>query len=102
MDYVVIAIGLLSGLLFHLWLFIRISRWMDRDQAMSLAGNNPTRYRWILCQLQEAKRRNIPRAALFRWLAERERVMVQRCPHQAAAGSFVFNPQRSFREPDAP
>lgn len=41
MDYFIIFITTAAGLYFHGWLYVRIKRWMDRDLALSLAGNDP-------------------------------------------------------------
>lgn len=76
MDYVIVAISILSGLAFHLWLFVRLRRWMDRDLALSLAGNNPDKRGWMLQQLQEAQRCKIPHTELPKWLADREKAFV--------------------------
>lgn len=72
MDYFIVAVTTLSGLLFHVWLFMRLRRWMERDQALALAGNDPDRRRWMLEQLQEARRCKIRHADMPHWLAERE------------------------------
>ena len=39
MDYFIVAITSVAGLYFHWWLYVRIKRWMDRDLALSLAGD---------------------------------------------------------------
>lgn len=40
MDYFIIAATTVAGLYFHWWLYVRIKRWMDRDLALSLAGQD--------------------------------------------------------------
>lgn len=40
MDYFIIVAVTVAGLYFHWWLYVRIKRWMDRDLALSLAGQD--------------------------------------------------------------
>ena len=69
MDYFIIAVTTLAGLVFHAWLFVRFRRWADRDLALSLAGNDPDRRAWILERLEAAKAANVKRKDLEDWLA---------------------------------
>lgn len=48
MDYFIITVITLAGLVFHAWLFVRFRRWADRDLAISLAGNDPKKREWAL------------------------------------------------------
>jgi hypothetical protein len=48
MDYFIIFITTAAGLYFHWWLFRRIRRWMDRDLALSLAGDDPDKRSYLL------------------------------------------------------
>ncbi|TWH64735.1 hypothetical protein LX59_02082 [Azomonas agilis] len=73
MDYIIITLTLLIGLLFHTWLFVRFKRWMDRDQALILANGDPKKRAWVLKQLQEAKRQKIQYRDIPRWLEERKK-----------------------------
>jgi hypothetical protein len=74
LDYVLVAVvsGLALGL--HLVLFVLIRRWMDRDLALSLAGEDPARRAWMLEQLARARREGVRRRELPAWL---ERVAAQ-------------------------
>lgn len=41
MDYFIIVVTTAAGLYFHWWIYWRIRRWMDRDLALSFAGDDP-------------------------------------------------------------
>lgn len=68
MDYFIIAITTLAGLVFHGWLFVRFRRWADRDLALALAGSDPQRRTWALQRLAEAKAQGVRRKDLENWL----------------------------------
>lgn len=68
MDYFIIAVTTLAGLVFHGWLFIRFRRWADRDLALALAGADPKRRAWALERLSEAKAKGVRRKDLEDWL----------------------------------
>lgn len=68
MDYFIIAVTTLAGLVFHGWLFVRFRRWADRDLALSLAGSDPERRAWILQKLEEARAAKVRRKDLQQWL----------------------------------
>ena len=68
MDYFIIFITTAAGLYFHGWLYVRIKRWMDRDLALSLAGDDPAKRSYLLQRLRHAKREGITRKALAAWL----------------------------------
>ena len=55
MDYFIIFITTAAGLYFHWWLYVRIKRWMDRDLALSLAGDDPARRAFMVQRLEEAR-----------------------------------------------
>jgi hypothetical protein len=67
-DYFIITVVTLAGLVFHAWLFIRFRRWADRDLALSLAGKDPQRREWLLQRLSAAKAGRVKRKDLQRWL----------------------------------
>lgn len=73
MDYFIIVVTTAAGLYFHWWIYWRIRRWMDRDLALSLAGNDPVRREYMLQQLEEARRLKVSRKALPKWLEEAAR-----------------------------
>ncbi|VXC86432.1 hypothetical protein [Pseudomonas sp. 9Ag] len=68
MDYFIITIVTLAGLVFHAWLFIRFRRWADRDLALSLAGDDPQKQAWVLQRLSAAKDARVKRKDLQAWL----------------------------------
>ncbi|MCJ1885340.1 hypothetical protein LNN38_10850 [Pseudomonas sp. LA21] len=70
MDYFIIVVTTAAGLYFHWWIYWRIRRWMDRDLALSLAGDDPAKRSYLLERLQEAKRQRVKRRDLPQWLQQ--------------------------------
>lgn len=68
MDYFIIVVTTAAGLYFHGWIYWRIRRWMDRDLALSLAGDDPQKRSYLLERLAEAKRQKVKRRDLADWL----------------------------------
>ena len=68
MDYFVIVVTTVAGLYFHGWLYQRIRRWIDRDLALSQAGNDPRKRDFMLQQLEKARVLSIKRRDLPDWL----------------------------------
>ncbi|MNG04283.1 hypothetical protein D3C84_874050 [compost metagenome] len=68
MDYFIVVITTLAGLYFHGWLYLRIKRWMDRDLALSLAGDDPAKRAYMLERLSAAKASGVKRRDLPNWL----------------------------------
>ena len=68
MDYFIVAITTAAGLYFHWWLYVRIKRWVDRDLALSLAGDSPDKRSYMLERLQQARAAGIKRSELQAWL----------------------------------
>lgn len=68
MDYFIIFITTVAGLYFHWWLYVRIKRWMDRDLALALAGEDERKKAFMLEQLANAKAQKIKRRDLPQWL----------------------------------
>ncbi|MFV3405792.1 hypothetical protein ACNFIC_17860 [Pseudomonas sp. NY15463] len=71
MDYFIVVVITVAGLYFHGWLYLRMRRWMDRDLALSLAGDDPLKQARMLELLEQARREKVNRKALAAWL-ERE------------------------------
>ncbi|MBB3240704.1 hypothetical protein FHW68_002211 [Pseudomonas sp. Tn43] len=69
MDYFIIVVTTVAGLYFHWWLYVRIKRWMDRDLALSLAGQDEQKRAFMLQQLANAQAQKIKRRDLPQWLA---------------------------------
>lgn len=70
MDYFIIAITTFAGLYFHWWIYVRIKRWMDRDLALSFAGQNEGKRAYMLDQLVRARQQKVPRRELANWLED--------------------------------
>ena len=68
MDYFIIIVTTVAGLYFHGWLYLRIRRWIDRDLALSLAGNDLHKRAFMLQQLEKARALKINRRELPDWL----------------------------------
>lgn len=71
MDFLsiaIIAVVSISGFYFHWWLYVRIRRWVNRDLALSMAGNNQAKQEYMLGKLQEAETLKIPKKQLQGWL----------------------------------
>ena len=68
MDYFIVFIATVTGLYFHGWLYVRIKRWMDRDLALSLAGQDEAGRAYMLERLAEARSRGVRRRDLAQWL----------------------------------
>ena len=68
MDYFIIVVTTVAGLYFHGWLYVRIRRWMDRDLALALAGNDERKKAFMLQQLAIAHTQKIRRRELPQWL----------------------------------
>ncbi|MDH0732292.1 hypothetical protein N5F23_09710 [Pseudomonas sichuanensis] len=71
MDYFIVVVTTVAGLYFHGWLYVRMRRWMDRDLALSLAGQDPAKQAFMLQLLERARAEKIKRKTLAAWL-ERE------------------------------
>ena len=71
MDYFIVVIVTATGLYFHWWLYVRMRRWMDRDLALSLAGEDPGKREYMLGLLERARAEKVRRGELAAWL-ERE------------------------------
>ena len=78
MDYFIVAIATLAGLVFHGWLYLRIRRGMDRDLALSMAAGDPAMQRYMLERLAEATRSGVRRGQLEDWLHQAAREYLQR------------------------
>ncbi|MBV4519946.1 hypothetical protein KVG88_07725 [Pseudomonas sp. SWRI74] len=68
MDYFIIVVTTVAALYFHGWLYVRIKRWMDRDMALALAGNDERKKAFMLQQLATAQAQKIKRRDLPQWL----------------------------------
>ena len=67
-DWLIVAAVTVPALLLHAILFVLVRRWMDRDLALSLAGEDPARRAWMLERLAQARRQGVRRRELPAWL----------------------------------
>ncbi|MFP3404797.1 hypothetical protein SB757_09120 [Pseudomonas sp. SIMBA_065] len=69
MDYFIVVVTTVAGLYSHGWLYVRMRRWMDRDLALSLAGEDVRKREYMLRRLEQARVQKVRRKALAEWLA---------------------------------
>ena len=67
-DLAIVAVVSALAIALHVALFVLFRRWMDRDLALSLAGDDPAKRSYLLQRLRHAKREGIRRKALAAWL----------------------------------
>ncbi|KAF1700119.1 hypothetical protein CSC68_12710 [Pseudoxanthomonas suwonensis] len=70
MDYLIVGVVSALAIALHVGLFLLFRRWMDRDLALSLAGDDPVRRQWMLEQLARARREGVRRRDLQAWLEQ--------------------------------
>ncbi|WP_289139936.1 hypothetical protein [uncultured Pseudomonas sp.] len=80
MDYFIIVATTAAGLYFHWWLYRRIKRWIDRDLALSLAGDDQRKRNFMLQQLDRAKAEKVKRKDLPQWLQDAARQYTPQTP----------------------
>jgi len=80
MDYFIIVATTAAGLYFHWWLYQRIKRWVDRDLALSLAGDDQHKRIFMLQQLDRAKAEKVKRRDLPQWLQDAARQYTPQAP----------------------
>ncbi len=68
-DLAVVAVVSALAIALHVVLFLVFRRWMDRDLALSFAGDDPGKRDYMLACLRRAKRERVGRRALPAWLA---------------------------------
>lgn len=67
-DLAVVLLVVLLAIASHLILFVLIRRWMDRDLALSFAGEDQARREFMLQRLRQAKAEGVKRRDLATWL----------------------------------
>ena len=80
MDYFIIVATTAAGLYFHWWLYRRIKRRVDRDLALSLAGDDQRKRNFMLQQLDRAKAEKVKRKDLPQWLQDAARQYTPQAP----------------------
>ena len=68
-DIAIVALVCALAIALHVALFVLFRRWMDRDLALSFAGEDPGKRDYMLQRLQQAKDQGVKRRALPAWLA---------------------------------
>ena len=68
LDYLVVGVVSALAIALHVVLYVLFRRWMDRDLALSFAGDDPARRAWMLGQLARARREGVRRRDLPAWL----------------------------------
>ncbi len=76
MDVAIVIVVSGLALALHVILFVLVRRWMDRDLALSFAGDDPGMRAYMLECLARARRERVRRRALPEWL-------------EAAAGAYA-------------
>ena len=69
-GYLIVAITTVVVIALHACLYWKIRRWMDRDLALSLAGEDVSKQSHMLVKLEEARRTGVKRRDLPAWLQQ--------------------------------
>jgi len=67
-DLVIIVVVSALAIALHVALFVVFRRWMDRDLALSFAGEDAGKRDYMLERLRCAKREGVKRRELSAWL----------------------------------
>lgn len=67
-DIAIVALVSALAIALHVVLFVLIRRWMDRDLALSFAGDDANRRDYMRQCLQRARREKVKRRDLPAWL----------------------------------
>ena len=70
MDVAIVVVVSLLAIAMHVVLFVLFRRWMDRDLALSLAGEDVAKQSHLLARLEEARRSGVKRRDLPAWLQQ--------------------------------
>ena len=68
LDYVIVAVVSALAIAMHVVLYVLIRRWMDRDLALSFAGEDEAKRDYMRACLERAKREGVRRRELPDWL----------------------------------
>ena len=68
MDVAIVILVTALALALHVVLFVLIRGWMDRDLALSFAGDDPAKRARMLDELRRAKAEGVRRKDLPAWL----------------------------------
>ena len=67
-DIAIVALASALAIALHVVLFVLFRRWMDRDLALSFAGEEPAKRDYMLAQRARAKSAGVKRGDLPGWL----------------------------------
>ena len=67
-DIAIVALVSVLAIALHVALFVLFRRWMDRDLALSFAGEEPAKRDYMLARLARAKSAGVKRGDLPGWL----------------------------------
>ena len=70
MGYFIVSITTVVVIALHVGLYWKIRRWMDRDLALSLAGEDVSEQSHMPVKLEEARRTGVKRRDLPAWLQQ--------------------------------
>ena len=70
MGYLIVIVTTVVVIALHIGLYWKIRRWMDRDLALSFAGDDPAKQAYMLVKLEEARRAGLKRRDLPEWLQQ--------------------------------
>ena len=70
MGYFIVSITTVVVIALHVGLYWKIRRWMDRDLALSLGGEDAAKRAHMLAKLEEARRSGVKRRDLPAWLQQ--------------------------------
>ena len=68
MDIVIVAVVSGLAIVMHVVLYVLFRRWMDRDLALSFAGDDEAKRDYMRACLERAKREGVRRRDLPDWL----------------------------------
>ena len=67
-DIAIVALVSALAIALHVVLFVLFRRWMDRDLALSFAGDDAGKRDFMLQRLRQAKASSVKRRELAAWL----------------------------------
>ena len=68
MDIAIVIVVSVLAIALHVVLFVLFRRWMDRDLALSFAGDDAGKRDFMLQRLRQAKAEGVKRLELAAWL----------------------------------
>ena len=66
--YFIVVVTTVVVIALHVGIYWKFRRWMDRDLALSLAGDDAAKQAYLLARLEEARRTGVKRRQLPAWL----------------------------------